>query len=275
MIKKFRIMGGPDILKCAVSLYSNRRIIFSMSIRELRSRHAGAAAGFLWAIAVPLISAMIYTFVFSVGLRVAPIGNIPFILIFYCPLIAWNLFSETLNQSVNCIVSNPHLIKKMVFPTEVLPVITILANLIVHSIGLVILLALLIVNGRGITFYMLQVSYYLFALCVFTLGLSWMIAAVNVFYRDLSVVVSVVTQMWFWFTPIVWSVDQFPEKYRLFLMLNPLSYVTEGYRSSFLFAKPFWENYEQGVYFWTVTIILLWIGSSMFEKLKAEFADVI
>ena len=95
------------------------------------------------------------------------------------------------------------------------------------------------------------------------------------FIRDITQVVGVVTQLWFWLTPIIWQPDMLPEKYRIFLKLNPLYYVVEGYRSSFTTHTGFWQNPSMGAYFWVVALLVFGLGGWVFRRLKPDFVEAL
>ena len=256
-------------------IYSYRSMIWAMTIQEIQRRYAGTLAGFVWSVINPLMMILIYWFVFSVGFRVKPSGDIPFIVIFCCGFIPWIMFSESLMNSTHSIKANVHLVKKMVFPTEILPVVNLMASLITHSFMLIMLIVLLLLNNITLSFYNFQFIYYFLALSVFTLGLSWFFSAVNVFYSDIGQALSVILNMWFWLTPIVWITDIIPQKYQLIIKLNPMYYIVDGYRASFAYHNPFWYNYKLGIYFWVICLLTLIIGGLIFRKLKPEFADIL
>ena len=257
------------------NIYRHRHMIAAMAVQEIRARYAGTLAGLAWAVAMPLVTAFVFAFVFSVALKVPDQQNVPFVVMFFCSLIAWNLMSDTLAQNSAVIMSHTYLVKKVVFPTEILPLVNLAANLIIHGTSIVILLGLMAVYGLHLSPYAVQFLYFAVCLCVLTLALSWLVASINVFFRDVGQFVAVLLQIWFWVTPIVWSLELLPEKYRLLLRLNPMTYITEGYRGSFLFARPFWEDYAYGGYFWAATLLLLFISATVFRRLKPEFADVL
>ncbi|MBI5887768.1 MAG: ABC transporter permease [Deltaproteobacteria bacterium] len=256
-------------------LYANRSVITAMAAHEVSSRYAGTFAGFLWSVVNPIITVAVYWLVFSVGFRVQPVGGVPFIVVFSAGLIPWMTFSECMILGANSVVANSHLVTKMVFPTEILPVINLAASLIIHCIMLGILLALLFFNGIKFSLLNLQFFYYLFALSVFSLGLSWFFAAINVFYRDTGQVLGVILNVWFWLTPIAWVIDMLPERLRPFMRLNPMFYIVDGYQNSFIYGKPFWQDYGMGAYFWGVSLMFFVAGGFVFRKLKSEFADVL
>ena len=256
-------------------LYSYRFIIGSMAMQEIKRRYAGTLGGFVWTIIHPLMMIIVYWFVFSVGFKVKPMGNVPFIVVFCCGMIPWMTFSESVTMSCNSIIATPHLVSKTVFPLGILPLIQVITGMISHGMMLIILAALLIFNNISLSLWNLQVFYYIFALCLFTLGLSWFVAAVNVFYRDLAQILTVILNIWFWSVPIVWPQNMVPEKYQFIIKLNPMNYIIEGYKNTFISHTPFWSDALLGAYFWVVCIVTLVAGAVVFFKLKSEFAEVI
>jgi lipopolysaccharide transport system permease protein/teichoic acid transport system permease protein len=246
-----------------------------MAIRELRTRYAGTLAGFFWSVINPLMIIVVYWIVFSGFFRVQPAGNIPFIVVFLCGMLPWTLFSESLISSTNSIVANTNLVKKTLFPTEILPFVNFFAGLITQGIMLVILVVVLYFSKIPFSVYDLQFIYYLIAMSVFTIGLSWISSSLNVFYRDTGQILAVIINIWFWLTPIVWMMNMVPKSLTFFFTLNPMYYIVEGYRNSFIYQTPFWQDYTGGLYFWAVSIAVFILGAMMFRKLKPEFPDVL
>lgn len=256
-------------------LFKSRSLIGALVVREIQGRYVGTFGGLIWSVINPLMMILVYWFVFSVGFKIQPPGGVPFIIIFLCGLIPWTLFSETLMSNVEVVRSNPHFVKKMVFPTEVLVVVNFFASLVTHAIMLVILFALMWFNDLSISIFNFQFVFYLFALSIFTVGMSWLISALNVFYKDIGQVVGVVLNLWFWLTPIVWMVDMIPPKYQIFLNLNPMLYIVAGYKNSFLYDMAFWTHYRTGGMFWGISLFIFIFGGLVFRRLKPEFAEVL
>jgi lipopolysaccharide transport system permease protein/teichoic acid transport system permease protein len=167
------------------------------------------------------------------------------------------------------------LITKTVFPTEILPLVYLLASLITHVIMLIILFIVLLINNISLSIYNFQFLYYLFALLVFSLGLGWFFSALNVFYKDVGQILGVVLNVWFWFTPIVWPQEIIPLKYQCILKLNPIYYIVDGYKSSFIYHSSIWHNPRGVIYFWIVCVMVFIIGALTFRKLKPEFPEVL
>ena len=128
------------------TICNHRGIIYTIACHEIKARYVGSWAGLWWSILSPLSFMFVYWFVFSIGFRIRPDGEVPFILVFLTGLIPWSLLNETLTTSVNSIVSNPHLVKKIVFPTQILPVANLLASMITHVIMLTILFVVMLAN---------------------------------------------------------------------------------------------------------------------------------
>ena len=155
------------------TIYAHRSVLGMMARQEIKNRYAGTLAGLLWSFINPLMMILVYWFVFSVGFKIQPPGGYPFILVFLCGLVPWTLLSETLMSSSNVVIKNPHLVKKIAFPTEILPFVNLATSLITHGIMLVILIIIMLVNSVPLSWINLQFIYYLFALSVFITGLSW------------------------------------------------------------------------------------------------------
>ena len=260
LIKKFRVHG--DTIK-------------TMAIAEIRSRYVDTIGGLIWAVIHPLLVILVYWFVFSVGFKITPPGGAPFILVFLSGFIPWIIFNETLMGNVNVLQTHSHLVTKTVFPTEILPVVRLLVSLVTHFVMLIVLLIIIFISDISFSIYNFQFLYYLFALTVLILGLSWLFASVNLFFRDMSHILQALLPLWFWLTPIVWFREMIPQKYQWLLDLNPLVYIVEGYKKSFIYHSPFWEDIPSAIYFWGIGLIAFVMGGLIFRKLKPEFAEVL
>lgn len=252
-----------------------RTVIVSLSARTLQARYAGTAAGLIWSIVHPLAAVIVFWFVFSVGLRVRPAGDIPFVISFLLGYIPWTTFAEVLSANTGAITGNAHLVKKTVFPTEILPVVNILAGMVTHLVLFAVLLLLARYYGISISIWTLQCAYYLLCMAMFSLGLGWLVASANVFIRDIGQMLGTVLNIWFWLTPIAWFASTIPEGWRRWIELNPMYYVVEGYRSSFLNGTPLWAVTRPAAAFWVACIGTMLFGGLLFRRLKPEFADVL
>lgn len=269
------IFKNSEIYRFFGYLITFRQLIWSMVIHEIRTRYVGSIGGVLWVVVHPLVLAGIYWLVFSVGFKVHPQGEVPFILFFLCGLAPWLTFQETMTNAVDSVIRSPHLVKKVVFPLGALPVVSLFVGLVTQVIMVLVLLALLTYYGFSWSWTMLGGFYYLFALLVFILGFSWLVSSLNVFFRDISHGLTVGLGMWFWLTPIVWPLELLPVQFRDWLSLNPMYYIVEGFRDSFLHGIPVWESANNHLAFWLVAAPLFWFGARVFKRLRNDFAEVL
>ena len=257
------------------TLFLQRAMIFGLTKHELRMRYAGTLAGILWSFVQPLLTILTYWLVFDWGLKVQPANNLPFTVVFVCGIVPWMTFAEAVNNSANAVTSHSHLVRKIAFPTEILPAVNVLTSLVPHLFLLLMLMILIAFFHLPFSFMFFQSLYFLAAMTVLAIGIGWFLGALNVFYRDLGQAVTPITGLWFWLTPIVWPIEMVPERIRPWLALNPMTYIVEGYRNSFLYARPFWADWIGTVAFWSFAIGMLLIGAFVFKRLKPEFADVL
>lgn len=207
-----------------IQLWTYRQLILAMAVRETQSRYIGSLGGWLWMIGNPLATILIYWLVFSVGLKVRPTGGVSFLLFLICGIIPWLTFNETVMTCVKALTGAPHLVKKIAFPTSILPVVHLLVTMVPHLAMLGILLIILSLKGVPFSWAFLKVFYYMGALYIMCLGIGWLVASVNVFSRDVANILSIVLGFGFWLTPIVWPPSMLGE-HASWLMLNPLYYI--------------------------------------------------
>lgn len=262
-------------LKFIRLLSHHRYLIWSMAKREIATQYVGSLLGFVWTFVKPLVVICVFWFVFSVGFKSKPMGDVPFVVWLTAGLAPWFCFSDIINSSAGVIVGNSHLVKKTLFPPQILPVIKLISGLITHSVFLLILVGLLIIQGMSLSFQNFQFIYYLVGLSLLTLGISWCVSALHVFVRDVGQIVSLVLQVGFWGTPIFWDIKMMSPQIQQWLKINPVYYIVQGYRESFIAFVPFWEHQIYTIYFWCFTFCTLIGGAYVFRKLKPQFADVL
>ena len=252
-----------------------RGLIISLSIRNFRSSYFGSVLGIVWVLIEPVMYVTLLWFFFTKAMKFQPPNNYPYVPWLITAMSLWNLISAVLSSSPNVFRNHAFLLKRPEFHISVLPIVNILTALYVHAIFIVILMLVISLNGVPFTLYWFQAFYYLFATCILLLGLSWIASTLSLFVKDVSNIIGVMLQIGFWISPIFWSLDTFPKGYRILLILNPVSYVMEGYRKSFLYAEPFWEDVNGFIYFWSFTLITVAIGTYTFKKMRPHFGDVL
>jgi ABC-type polysaccharide/polyol phosphate export permease len=246
-----------------------------MAKREVAIRYVGSFLGFLWTFINPLVMIFVFWIVFSLGFKVQPSDGVPFVIWLTAGMAIWFVFSDIVNGSTTTVVNNASLIKKTVFPSQILPIVKIVACLITHMVFLSVLIVLILIKRMPFSFYYVQFIYYFLCMAVLALGIGWAVAALNVFIRDVAQVVGVILQVGFWATPIFWDISIMPPRLQTVLKLNPMFYIVQGYRESFIYFFPFWRHPYQTSYFWAMAAVTFVCGALIFKKLKPQFADVL
>ena len=251
-----------------------RHLIWNFVVRDLKSRYVGSLMGLFWSVIHPVVLLVSYTFVFSVIFKVRPGAEVKdsFALFLFCGLLPWLYFQDSVIRSCHSVIDHSRLIRKTLFPSEILPVSVVLANLVTHLIGIGIFIAVLFVL-RPMGWVALTLPVYLSLMILFSLGLGWLVAALQVFLRDIAQLLSVLMVLWFWFTPIFYEVDRVPEPFRSWILLNPLSHVVEAYRRVLLenrFPDPTSLLLLSGS-----AVAMFVVGGLVFRNTKREFIDVL
>lgn len=252
-----------------------RHLIFVMAKREVQNQYVGSFLGIIWVFIHPVVMITVFWFVFSIGFKAKPMNDVPFVVWLAAGLAPWFFFAEIINGSVNSIVSHAHLIKRTIFSSQILPIIKILSCSVTHLAFLLVLLVLIVFQGLPFSLYNLQAVYYLACLLSLALGIAMIVSALNVFIRDVAQVVAVFLQVGFWVTPIFWDIQMMPARVQWYLKLNPVFYIIQGYRESFISFVPFWSHPLYTLYFWFCAGGLLVSGAFVFRRLKPQFADAL
>lgn len=260
-------------------LFRNRRLVLTLAKNDFKTKYAGSYLGIAWAFIQPVVTILVYWFVFTVGFRAGQ-GElpVPFVLYLVAGIVPWFFFQDALVGGTGALLSYHYLVKKVVFHIRVLPVVKILSALFVHGFFVAFTLVLYLCYGKLPDGYSLQIFYY--TLCVFllALGMSYVTCAVAVFFRDLIQVINIGLQVGIWLTPIMWVAEDAlagHEALLRVLMLNPMYYVVSGYRDAFINKVWFWEKPVWTLYFWGFTVAFLFLGNWVFQRLRVHFADVL
>lgn len=254
-----------------------RELIFQLIWSEVVGRYRGSFAGFLWSFLNPLFSLVMYTFVFGVVFKARwglSTGNtFDFALILFSGLIVHGLLSECINQAPYLIIGNPSYVKQVVFPLEILPVVTVGSSLFHTGISLFLLLIVWGLTHGGVAFAAILIPPLILPLTLIAVGVSWFIAAATVYFRDLGQLVTFISSALLFLSPIFYPVSAVPEPFRTFMTFNPLTYVIEGVRAILIRG----DVPEPGGYFiyLLISLAMAWVGYIWFQKTRAGFADVI
>jgi lipopolysaccharide transport system permease protein len=260
------------------SLWHNRQLVWQMTRREVASRYRGSLFGLAWSFLNPLLMLMVYTFVFSVIFKSRwSVGGdesrIEFAIILFTGMIVFGFFAEVINRSPSLIISNVNYVKKVVFPLEILPWVSIGTVLFHSMVSLVVLMLLQLLVNFSLPWTALFFPLVLLPLIFACLGLGWFLAALGVFVRDVGQVTSVFTTVMMFLSAIFYPLSALPEKYQGLLQLNPLVLIITESRNVLIFGS---------LPDWPLVGMLLLAGLGMaaagfwwFQKVRHGFADVI
>jgi len=257
-------------------LFANQRLIVTLIKNDFKKQYLGSYLGLFWAFAQPIIFILVIWFVFEHGFRSPPAtGNFPFALWLIAGMIPWFFIANGLTSGTSAIVSNAFLVKKVAFRTSILPLVQIGSALIIHLVLVGLLMVVYMLYGYMPNLYWLQLIYYLFCSVVLLLGISWLTSSIRVFVKDIGNLINVFIQIGFWATPIFWTVDLLPQKYRWIIELNPAYYIVDGFRDVFINHVWFWEKGSLTPIFLIGASITFVMGAIVFRKLRIHFGDVL
>lgn len=256
-------------------VYENRRLVWKLAKNDFKTRYAGSYLGIIWAFVQPIVTVLVYWFVFAVGFRPSEPENPPFILYLLAGIVPWFFFQDALNSGTNALLEYNYLVKKVVFKISVLPVIKIISALFVHGFFVLFTVILFTLYGYTPDLYMLQIFYYTFCMVLLVLGMVYVTSAVVIFFRDLSQIINIALQVGIWLTPIMWKLQMIPKQWQWVFKLNPLYYVVNGYRDALYQKQWFFEHPWNTLYFFVFVVVMYVMGTRIFGKLKVHFADVL
>ena len=255
------------------ALVRYRGLIQTLVARDLKARYRGSVLGFFWSFINPLLLLAIYSFVFTTIQPRADDLLEPYALFMFCGILPWTWFSASILEASNVLISGGNLIKKVLFPAEILPIVTVLANMVHFFLGLPILLAFLIYYQRPLdAVELLWFPVIVFVQLFLLLGLSLLVSALTVHFRDLKDILGNLMTLWFFSTPIIYPMSQAPERYRWFLNLNPMTHLAISYQEVLFYIGP------HGHWKWLMALLtgsvgVFFAGYFVFNRLRDSFAE--
>jgi lipopolysaccharide transport system permease protein len=251
-----------------------RGLILSLVARDLKARYRGSALGFLWSFINPLMLLSIYSFVFAVILPGTHSNEVePYALFMFCGILPWTWFSSALSESAGSLISGGNLIKKVLFPAEILPIVSVLANMAHFFLGLPILIVFLFYFRRwpdvpDLFWFPVTV----FVQLIFTTSLALIFSALTVHFRDIRDILSNVLTLWFFATPIIYWIKEAPGLGKRVLDLNPMTHLIVSYQEILFFRGPI------GHWKWLLltggeSVVLFLAGFWLFDRLRDSFAE--
>lgn len=266
-----------------LEIFENRGLIRSLAKNDFKTKFAGAYLGIIWAFVQPVVTVLIYWFVFdkAIGMRASIRGELPlpYVLWLVSGIMPWFFFSDCVSAGTVALVEYNYLVKKVVFNIDILPVVKVISSIFVHAFFVVFTVLLFLAFGYMPDLYILQAVYYSLGVLILALGIAYLTSAVSVLFPDVRQVVNIALQVGVWMTPIMWNIDDMKEKIpgaaMVLLKCNPLYYIVMGYRETFIDKVWFWEHPGMTLYFWGFTALAYLLGVTVFKRLKVHFADVL
>jgi len=240
-------------------------------------RYQGSIMGLLWSFLNPVLLLTVYTLVFSGVFKSrwagADTGHTQFAVVLFSGMLVHGLFAEVLNRAPSIVVGNGSYVKKVVFPLEVLSVVSLGASLFHTAVSLIVLvLASLLLNG-AVPWTLVLLPVVLLPLCILSLGCSWVLASLGVYLRDVGQVVGVLTTVLLFLSPVFFPLSAIPERWRSVMLANPLTFIIEQSRNVLIWGRlPDWTGL--GLYC-LAALLFAWLGYAWFQKTRKGFADVL
>ncbi len=254
-------------------LWIYRELVFFMVWRDVKVKYKQTLLGMAWAVVQPVMTMLVFTFVFD---RVAnlPTDGIPYEVFSFTGLLPWGLFVTALNQGSRSLVAHNNMVTKIYFPRLILPMASVFAGLVDFIIAFVILIGLMVYFQVAPAWqYLWTLPFFLLLALVTALGVALWLSAINVKYRDVNHALPFLTQFWLFATPVAYSFSTIPENWQIFLSLNPMTGVVNGFRWALLGAGT-----GPDIALWISAIISLRIfisGLVYFRSMEKTFADTI
>jgi lipopolysaccharide transport system permease protein len=258
------------------NLFRYRGLISSLVARDLKARYRGSVLGFFWSFVNPLLLLLIYSFIFTFIIPNNTKNVQPFAVFMFCGILPWNWFSTSLTEASGSLIAGGNLIKKVLFPAEVLPLVSVLANMVHFFLGLPILIVFLLVSRHfPDPLELLWFPVVVLVQLIFASGLALILAALTVHFRDIRDLLNNVLMLWFFATPIIYPwFDPNVQRFKWLFDLNPFTHLAVSYQEILFFEGPF------GHWHWLValgvaSIGLFFAGYWLFDRLRDSFAEAV
>lgn len=257
-----------------------RGLIQSLVARELKARYRGSVLGFFWSFINPLLLLLVYSFVFSVVLKNQDPTIQPYPLFMFCGILPWTWFSSSILESSGVLISGGNLIKKVLFPAEVLPIVTVISNMVHFLLGLPVIIVFLIYYQRPLEFpELLWFPVVLLTQLIFTTGIAFFVSALTVHFRDIRDILGNLMTFWFFATPIIYTMKLFETNPlgKFLINLNPFTHLAISYQEILFFypgAPPgHFGHWKWLVVLLAISFVVFLAGYFVFDRLRDSFAE--
>jgi ABC-type polysaccharide/polyol phosphate export permease len=257
------------------SLLRYRQLIAALTVRDLKARYRGSVLGFFWSLANPLMLLGVYTLVFT---KFFPRPDLqPFPLFLFAGILPWSFFAGAVLESTTSISSNAGLIKKVMFPAEALPLVVVMSHLVHFVLALPILLAALLIfhlmGEAPLSPVLLLAPVVMLLQTFFIAGIALIVSSASVLFRDLRDLIANLMQLFFFLTPVIYSLEKIPQTMRALLHLNPMTPFVLAYQDIFFYGQPpgLWSSALMVLY----SAVSITLGFAVFERLRDTLAEAI
>ena len=258
------------------AIWQYRELLYFLIWRDVKVRYTQTALGVSWVILQPVLSTVVFTFLFGRLLKV-PTGDVPYPLFVYAALLPWNYFASSLNRAAASVVNNASLVTKVYFPRLIIPLAGILSGLVDFCMASIVLAGLMSYYHVNLSLRIFMLFPFLLVAMITALGFGLWLSALNVRFRDVNLLTPFLLQIWMYATPVIYGSSIVPEKLRFLLGLNPMTGVVEGYRWA-LFGTSFpagLTNLYGLIVPSGISLIVLASGAVFFRRSERKFADII
>lgn len=250
------------------NIYNYRELLKTNVKKEIRGKYKNSILGVMWSFLNPLLQLVVYSVIFGALLA----GGDKTYPIYICvALIPWTFFTSAITQASFTIIGNGNIIKKVFFPREILPISVVTSGAVNFVISTIIILAFLIFSGLGLTQYILLYPFILIVQYLLILGISFILSSLTVYFRDLEHIIGIVLLAAFYGTPIIYKLEQLPEKLQVLMKLNPMTHIINGYRDIFYYQRM--PDMKNLFILLGISTVLTIVGYMIFKKLQKGFAE--
>lgn len=256
-------------------LFKNRKLAIQLGKNDFRNRFANTSLGSVWGFAQPFVFMMTYVIVFQYILKTGSSGSYPYIVWFLPGMSMWMFLSDAILTASNSIRNYSYLVKKVVFPVDIIPIISLTSS---SFIGIfLIYIATMASTAFGYFPNIFNVIYILFCAVAFIIAITRFTSALTTVVPDFSQLLNIIMQLCMWFTPIIWNLNMIEGSLVILFKAFPFTYLVEGFRQAFISSSTIITEHN-GLYtiiFWVITILIFALGNNVFKKNKKDFSDVL
>jgi len=251
------------MIKAIKTIFEYRQLIFALMVRGFKEKYKNSFLGIFWSLLNPLLNVLIFAFIFTVIIKIG-IKNYPLYLL--CTIFPWNFFHTALTNSVVSILEDVYFVKNTSFPNEAIPLAVVIVNFINFLIDLLILFCILLLLGKSINALWLYVPFLLIIEFFLVLGLSVLSAGLYVIFRDLNFILNLILRLFFYFIPVIYTIEFVPRNLRFIYQLNPLAVIIDGFAKVLFYGVA--PDLKWTIFAFLEVIVIFLISFKIFQRIK-------